>query len=251
MSAQNHLRAVLVLRMGWENFSSNFGYDWKSLETARTDLIKDFSDVLFESGFETGFENDVEQVADWVLASQAFETKGNSYTGTWCKLDQGGQQGLVSHFRTIDEEGLLLNQLGGNAILAALSNVGRELGWTSNSDNDGNSDGQSNSSGVPASDRIVTLGHNQRQEIEAPIDEVLDLIEPENSIAGEDGLRELVIGRLRAGRELIKAGIFSVRSLELTLIVGLRMLVERYGDAAIALVATKLLDMLLKQYGIG
>ena len=251
MSAQNHLRAILVLRLGWESFSSSFGYDWKTLEKARLDLINEFSNVLFESGFETGFERDIEQVADWILVGKAFESKGNKYTGTWCKLLRSGQTNLVDHFRKTDVEGALVYQLGGEAALAALQNVGVELGWTSIPDSDENSEDYTKTSGVPASDRIVTLHHNQQREIEAPIEEVLDLLEPENSIAGEDGLRELVIGRLKAGRELIRAGIFSIRSLELTLIVGLKMLVERYGDAAIALAASKVLDMLLKQYGIG
>ncbi len=237
--------------MGWDIFSNNIGYDWKSLEKARIDLINDFSHVLLESGFEKGFESDVEQVVDWLLSTQAFETKGNNYTGTWCRLVNSGQQGLVAHFRNVDEEGSLLFQLGGNADLVALQNVGRELGWVFDADSDANNEPLNAAVGVPASDRIVSLLHNQQQEIESPIEEVLELLEPENSISGEDGLRELVIGRLKAGRELIRAGIFSIRSLELTLVVGLKMLVERYGGAAIALAASKLLDLLLKQYGIG
>ena len=103
---------------------------------------------------------------------------------------------------------------------------------------------------VPASDRIVSINHNQRIEIEAPLDEVIKLVEAENSIGNEDGFRELTVGRLRAGRELIRAGVFTLRSLQLTLIVGLQMLIEKYGDTAITLVAAKLLDLLLAQYGI-
>jgi len=104
---------------------------------------------------------------------------------------------------------------------------------------------------IPASDRIVTLNHNQRDEVEDPLDQVLSLLESENSIDGEEGLRELTLGRLRAGKELVKAGIFTIKSLQLTLVVGLRMLVESYGDHMIGAVAGKLLDLLLKQFGIG
>ncbi|WP_394728219.1 hypothetical protein [Altererythrobacter sp. GH1-8] len=104
---------------------------------------------------------------------------------------------------------------------------------------------------VPASDRIVRLDHNQREEIDRPVDELIKSVEAENSIDGEDGVRELVLGRLKAGRELVRAGIFSVQSLQLTLIVGLQLLVERYKETAIAIAAAKLLDLLLKQYGIG
>lgn len=104
---------------------------------------------------------------------------------------------------------------------------------------------------VPASDRIVTLEHNQQAEIEEPLENIVELVEVENSIDGQDGLRELVLGQLRAGRELIRAGVFSVHSLQMTLVVGLRMLVDKYGDTAIAIAAAKLLDLLLKHYGIG
>ena len=110
-------------------------------------------------------------------------------------------------------------------------------------------DGPKQSIEVPASDRVVTLKHNQQNEIVEPLDQVISLVEAENLVGGETNLRELIIGRLRAGRELVRAGVFSLRSLQLTLIVGLQMLVEKYGDTAIAVVASKLLDLLLAQYG--
>ena len=104
---------------------------------------------------------------------------------------------------------------------------------------------------VPASDRLVRLDHNQANELDYPIGELIELIEPENSIGGDAGLRELILGKLRAGRELIRAGVFSLQSLHLTLVVGLQMLVEKHKDTAIAVASAKLLDLLLKEYGIG
>ena len=104
---------------------------------------------------------------------------------------------------------------------------------------------------VPASDRVVSLNHNQQVEIEEPLDEVVSLVEAENSINGQESLRELTLGQLKAGRELVKVGVFSLRSLQLTLIVGLRLLAEKYADMAIGVLAGQLLDIFLKQYGIG
>lgn len=103
---------------------------------------------------------------------------------------------------------------------------------------------------VPASDRLVTLTHNQVEEVESPLTEVIELVEAENGIDGREGLRELVIGRLKAGRELIRAGIFSLQTVQLTLVVALRLLAEKYGELAIGIAAGKLLDLLLKQFGI-
>jgi hypothetical protein len=104
---------------------------------------------------------------------------------------------------------------------------------------------------IPASDRIVRLDHNQISAVEDPIDQIIKLIEPENAIGDEVGFRELILGKLRAGKELIRAGIFSLQSLQLTLVVGLNMLVEKHKDTAIAVSAAKLLDLLLAEYGIG
>ena len=111
--------------------------------------------------------------------------------------------------------------------------------------------GDGNFDQIPGSDRMVSINHNQQEQIETPVAELIKLVEAENSINGEQGVRELVLGRLRAGRELVRAGTFSVISLHLTLVIGLRLLKEKYGDQAIGIVAGTLLDLLLKQYGIG
>lgn len=103
---------------------------------------------------------------------------------------------------------------------------------------------------VPASDRVVRLNHNQIDEIEGRATEIVQELEHENSVDGEDGLRELILGKLRAGRELIKAGIFSLESLRLTMVVGLQMLVEKYKDHAIGAAAGNLLSLLLKEFGL-
>ena len=103
---------------------------------------------------------------------------------------------------------------------------------------------------VPASDRIVTINHNQQDEIEGRTLEIIQELEPENSIDGEDGLRELILGKLKAGRELVLAGVFSLDSLRLTLVVGLQMLVEKYKDHAIGAVAGNLLALILKELGL-
>lgn len=99
---------------------------------------------------------------------------------------------------------------------------------------------------VPAADRVVTLADNQIKELEEPIREVLNLVGEENGIDGDTGLRALVLGKIRAGKELIRAGIFELETLQLTLIVGLKLLVEKYRDHAIGAAASNLLGLLIK-----
>lgn len=104
---------------------------------------------------------------------------------------------------------------------------------------------------APGSDRIVSLTHNQVDALDEPTSELISAVERENAIPDSPGLRELIIGQLKAGRELIRVGVFKVELLYATLVIGLKMLIEKYKDHAIAALASKLLDLVLQQVGIG
>jgi len=99
---------------------------------------------------------------------------------------------------------------------------------------------------VPASDRVVTLSHNQVQEIEAPLDELVKALEADNGIPDRPGLKERLLGQIRAGRELVRAGTFRSYVLYVTLLSGLSSLAEKYKDHAIGAVAATLIELLIK-----
>jgi hypothetical protein len=99
---------------------------------------------------------------------------------------------------------------------------------------------------VPASDRIVTLSHNQQIELEVSSTELIDGLAKENSIDGDASLRERFLGQLRAGRELIRAQTFRVYLLYESILTVLNSLIERYQGQAIGQVAKKLLDLLIE-----
>ncbi len=103
---------------------------------------------------------------------------------------------------------------------------------------------------IPASDRVVSLDHNQVNTLDEPTSELISAVERENAIPDSPGVRELIIGQLKAGRELIRVGVFKVELLYATLVIGLKMLIEKYQDHAIAALASKLLDLVLQQVGI-
>ena len=99
---------------------------------------------------------------------------------------------------------------------------------------------------VPAADRIVDLAHNQQSELEAATTAVVDAIERENSVDGDPSLRQRILGQLRAGRELISAGVLNAHLLHQTLMSLLGGLIEKYKGHAIGETAKQLLALLLK-----
>jgi len=103
---------------------------------------------------------------------------------------------------------------------------------------------------APASNRVVAFTDNQVGEFDLKATEVIEAVAAQNQIDGEPGLRELILGQLRAGRELIRAGSFKVVLLELTLIDTLRFLAKRYEKELIGGLAAALLTALAKQIGI-
>jgi len=99
---------------------------------------------------------------------------------------------------------------------------------------------------VPASDRIVTLAHNQTKEIEGPLEELVLALEADNGIPDRPGLKERLLGQVRAGRELIRVGTFKSYVLYVTLLSALNSLVEKYKGHAIGAVAATLVELLIK-----
>jgi hypothetical protein len=99
---------------------------------------------------------------------------------------------------------------------------------------------------VPASDRIVTLAHNQVTEIERPLDEVISALEEDNGIPEHPGLKERLLGQIRAGRELVRVGTFRAYLVYVTLLSGLAALVDRYKGHAIGALAETLIGLLIK-----
>jgi len=99
---------------------------------------------------------------------------------------------------------------------------------------------------VPASDRIINLKHNQIQEIEKPLDELVATLEADNGIPDRPGLKERLLGQIKAGRELVHVGNFRAYLVYVTLLSGLLTLVEKYKDHVIGAAAATLIELLVK-----
>ena len=103
--------------------------------------------------------------------------------------------------------------------------------------------------GIPASDRVVSLTHNQVSELELATTEIIEAVEDQNKIGDSKGVRELVLGQLKAGRELVRAGCVRAYLVHITLIETLSFLAKRYEKETIGALATALIDALLKYFG--
>ena len=253
----DYIRHVLEEFVLNGNFDSKFGGGWidsEELSKLTFDLpVWAFADFGYDASGK--YVDQSALLINSLLANTALIQEGDEYSGFWTKLRIGQKVKYLQSLREGNVATKRVSSLGEIALKRALQKIAGEDGLSPLSEAEVADTSilvdELDATLVPASDRLVSLKHNEQSEIEGPLEEVLSLVEAENSIHGEEGLRELTLGRLRAGRELIKAGVFSLRSLHLTLIVGLQMLVEKYGNSAIGIVATKLLDLVLKQYGIG
>ncbi|PZQ94414.1 MAG: hypothetical protein DI533_22335 [Cereibacter sphaeroides] len=101
--------------------------------------------------------------------------------------------------------------------------------------------------GAPASDRIVAFNHNQVEEAVGAITPVIEALEADNGSPDQPGLRERILGQLRAGVELIRVGEFKAYLVYLTVVRGLGELIQKYGNPAIAKLADALLGAIVSQ----
>lgn len=100
---------------------------------------------------------------------------------------------------------------------------------------------------APASDRIVRLDHNQVATAEHAVSELLTAVEQDNGDSDQPGLRERIIGQIKAGRELLRAGEFRAYLLHEVLIRALGEIISRYKNQTIVALANALLGALVSQ----
>ena len=246
MSEPSNYLAVIYLRVAYP-FTQNSMALPDSFESAH-DLLEEY----FKKSFDLVYtEMAVNKLQQWGF----LEVVSDPYAGDLIISDNSQIANPIPQLSHVGMTGLMNAALNGGDpwMNRVLSSPDFWTNFAAESDDSGDNAAEEleYKGEIPASDRLVRLDHNQVSEIDHPIGELIELVEPENSIDGDAGLRELILGKLRAGRELIRAGVFSLQSLHLTLVVGLQMLVEKHKDTAIAVASAKLLDLLLKEYGIG
>jgi hypothetical protein len=101
--------------------------------------------------------------------------------------------------------------------------------------------------GVPASDRIVTPTDNQRQAIQATVEQIISEVRASNEVGDTLGdEKQRIEAELVAGGDLVKTSKVRLGAVITVLATPLRYLAEKFSGAAIGELAKKLLDLLWK-----
>ena len=168
-------------------------------------------------------------------------TEIDPIAGAYFHLDLKGIGGFRNKYLQDSPIFARLQKVGTRLIPDALSAY-KEMGA-----NPSDHDNLDDSDIVPASDRLVTLNDNQISEIHEPIDEIIDQMEAHNGDPDDVNFRSRVIGQLKAGRELVRVGVFKYWLFEQTLLNAIGELIQKYAGSALGIAAAKLLEMLLEK----
>ena len=101
---------------------------------------------------------------------------------------------------------------------------------------------------IPASDRIVTLGHNSNEQIEAlsKIDALAEAVEKANDFPGSPEEQNETVVELSAARRLFEAARVRTEPIRALLMPKLTWLVDKAGGAMIGKIAGDLLEYLMR-----
>ena len=190
---------------------------------------------------------------DGLNQNAAISTEGDEYTGNFVRCAIEKKDAYVQERIAKHPVSSRIRTLGEKALERALKVVADREGWHGDGQDDADlmpSGVLEESRAVPASDRVVTFSDNQVDELENQATEVIEAVTSQNQVADTPGLREIILGQLKAGRELIKAGSFKLYVLEITLVETLRFLATRYEREAIGGLAAALITALAKHIGV-
>jgi len=105
---------------------------------------------------------------------------------------------------------------------------------------------RANGASVPASDRVVSLGHNSPEQEAAleKIDEVIAALQGANDFPGDEEAKEQIIAELSAGRRILEASKVRVAALSTMLAPPLQWLMEKAAGSMIGKAASAAWDYL-------
>jgi hypothetical protein len=101
-------------------------------------------------------------------------------------------------------------------------------------------------SAIPASNRIVTLGHNSPAQNEAieTVDNLIEAVRTSNDFEATEDERALAIAELSAGRRLLESARARVAAVRETLQPTLKWILEKGAGAIVGKIAGRLWDIL-------
>lgn len=258
MSGEPYIEYVFLKHLQGADFDAVAGDQWIRTEDLKGLMTAAIGDAIRNYDYEVAgdYKNLIEKHLLGLQNVGALASEGDDYTGLYSYLNVQAKDAYVRQALASGTIARRIDSLGDGALRRALSIIAQEEGWASlalvGSDrSDEIGDVALTRDRVPASDRIVTFTDNQVSDFDQQVTVVIDAVAGQNQLDNNPGVRELVLGQLKAGRELIRAGSFRVYLIELTMIETLRFLSKRYEKELIGGLAAALLAALLKHIGIG
>lgn len=260
MSAPNYVRHVFLKYLLRTDFDEKFSTNWVPEELARDIFSESLQDSIHEMGFVS---NDPmidlrNEVINDLLNSSALRVEGDEYTGVYYKLNVALKDRYIQQFFVADSVSATILKLGADALDRALSKVAEELGWRRRSDLPDHipeiymlpelGSPRLNEFKIPASDRVVSISHNQQREMIDAIEEVREALQEENSFDGDVTVRERFVAQFSAGRELILSTSVRAYLIYETLVRMLGHVIEKYRDKALGVAAARLLELLIENF---
>lgn len=212
----------------------------------RDEIISELSSVANDmvSAYNGNGLSDInhfcEKFLDELVESDVFILDSPRFAGTYYKFNPRVWSGFRNSFAASDGISLTASRIGARFYSDVF------VGFRGEQDEDA----PLPQLGIaPASSRIVSFDDNQIREFDEQASTLIDRVEEQNQL-GSAGLRELIVGQLKAGRELIRAGSARLYLIELTLLESLKFLAQRYERETIGALAAVLLTALAKHLGL-
>jgi len=258
VSAESYIELAYLRHISVIGFDQAIGDGWMPEEIIIQHFREALPAALERYGFraEQGYEDLIGKIVKGIIDRNGIVFEGDAYTGRYARLVSANKAIAVKTALEKNPVTSRIAQLGDAALQRALQVTASEEGWhiISEEDSESKENVQPHSDEpdieIPASDRIVTLGHNQGEPLVSATEELIQTLEnTTNSIDGDTNLRARILGQLRAAKELLIAGVFQFRVLQLTLIDALRFLATRYEKEAVGALAGALLTELFRVIG--
>ena len=133
-----------------------------------------------------------------------------------------------------------------------MNSVLKILGADGGDITDDGSDLLSDSEGVPASDRVVELDHNDREYREAvgAVDELIEAVTSSNEFGNEvPAEKDAILAALKAGRSLLEQTRVRLSTVNATLLPAVQFCAKTFTVGVIAAAGAKAFELLMTLFG--
>lgn len=253
----SYVKHVILEETLHGNFSSSFENTLiteDELTNIRLQLAKK-SFAPYGLRVEDHYQEISDIIISYLIQNKAIRKFGDEYAGYWYKLIDQKKNDLTREMLNQNSASISLKSLPESALRNALNKIAIEDGLVSLDiqpdapNEETEADKTQDELNIPSSNRIVRINHNQIENLDNLSSDIITKIESLNIISDDDDSRDIrsyILGAMKAGRELIRAGEFKVYAINITIIETLKILVKRYENEIIGALAAKLIDEIYK-----